>query len=72
MDVEDDVGLCGGGYGALHAEGLDGVVGVAEACGVDDAEGESVGREGFLDGVACSAWGGADDGAVVAEECVEE
>ena len=70
--IEDDVGLYYGFDGALNAEGFNGVVAVAQSCGVDDAEGCPFNDKGLFDGVACGAGNVADDGTIVMQECVEE
>ena len=51
---------------------LDVAGGVAQAGGVDEAEGDAIEVEGLFDGVAGGAGLGADDGAVGAEEGVEK
>ena len=68
----DDAGLTGGFVAALDAELLYGVVGVAQTCGVEETEGVPVDVDGVLHDVARGAFDGADDGALFADEAVEE
>ena len=75
---DDDVGTTGCCQRTLNAQLLDAVVGVAQACRIDEAElgtTGSVGRgevEGVLDGVACGTLDVAHDGLVLLKELVEE
>ena len=72
-DGEDEVGGGELGVGAGDAGGFDGVAGGgAEAGGVDEAEGEAVEVDDFLDGVAGGAGEVADDGALEAQQLIEE
>ena len=72
LDVEDDGGGVDGFLGAGDAALLDGVVGGAEACGVEEAEGESVKGDGVFDDVAGGAVDVADDGAVFVKDSVKQ
>ena len=72
MEIEHDVGLCGGFTAAFDSKVLNLVVGMAEAGSVDESESNAVEYESLFDGVASSAGYGADNGAVIAEEGVEE
>lgn len=56
--------------GALDALGFDGIGGGADAGGIDEADGDALEVDGFLDGIACGSGGVRDDGAVEAEEVV--
>lgn len=71
-DEEGDGGAGGGGAGALDADGFDGVGGVAQSGGVDEAEEVVADFKGVFDGVAGGAVDVADYGAFFAEEAVEE
>ena len=72
VDIKDDVGLYYGFDGALNAEEFNRVVAVAQSSGVDNAERGPIDDKGLFDGVACGAGDVADDGAVVAQQGVEE
>ena len=72
VDEKDDVGVGDGLACALDAEGLDAVVAVAEAGGVDEAEGDAVESQCLLDGVTRGARNIGDDGTVVAQQGVEK
>ena len=71
-DVEDEVGFFQGFPTATDALAFDVVGGRAQAGGVDEHDGDAANVGGFLDGVAGRAGGVGDDGAVVAEQLVEE
>jgi hypothetical protein len=58
--------------GAFEAAAFEVAGGVAQAGGVDEAHGDAAEVDGFLDGVAGGAGFGADDGAVEAEQAVEQ
>ena len=60
------------GDGTLDAKVLNGVVGVADASGVNEAESDAAELDGVFDGIARGALNVADDGAFLAEEGVEE
>ena len=70
--VEDDGGLLNGLIGALYADTLQLVVGLAYAGGVDEAEEGAVDVEGVLDGVAGGAGDVRHDGAFVLEQRVQQ
>ena len=70
--MEDEVGFLYGLFCPLDAFLFYEVIGGVNACGIDDAEGDALKVEAFFDGVACGSWGGANDGAVEAEESIEE
>ena len=69
---QDDGGALDGGQRTVDAKALDLVGGVADACCVDEAEGDAAELDGVFDGVAGSALYVTDDGALFAEEGVEE
>ena len=69
---QDNLGTLDSGYGALDAEALDGVTGVAYASCVDEAEGDASEVDGIFNGIAGGALYVADDGALFSEEGVEE
>jgi hypothetical protein len=71
-DFDDEVGAFEFLVGALDADALDFVATFAEAGGIDEAEGDAVDLDDFLDGVAGGAGGGADDGALEAEQAIEQ
>ena len=60
--VNDDIGLLDLGPGALDADLLDGVVGVAQASGVDEVDGHPFDADLLDDAVAGGAGDGGDDG----------
>ena len=72
QDVQNQIGGCQCSTAAADAFDLDFVAGFAEAGGVNEDDGETANVGGFLDGVAGGAGDGGDDGAVVAEELIEE
>ena len=57
---------------ALDSEVFDGVVGVAQSGGVDEAECVVSDGESVFDGVACGAVDVGHDGALLAEDEVEQ
>ena len=63
-EQDDDLCAFHGLQTALYAETLDGVVGVADAGGIDEAEGVAAEHDGVFDDVARGALDVADDGAV--------
>ena len=67
---QNDAGTLGGIDGALDAEILYLVVGMADAGGIDEAEGDVAKLDAVLDGVARGTLNVADDGAVFAKEGV--
>ena len=71
-DFEDEIGAVEFLVGALDADLFDGVASIAETGGIDEAEGDTVDLDDFLDGVAGGAGVGADDGALEAEQAIEE
>ena len=71
-DEEDEAGLVNPGVAALYAEGFDLVGRVAQPCGVDEAEEQSIDVHHLLHRVARRAVDVADDGTLLAEEGVEE
>ena len=71
-EPEDDAGGGEGFVGALYAEGFDGVGGVAQAGGVNKAEGYAFEFDIFFDGVASSSVDVTYDGSVVAGEGIKE
>ena len=71
-DTEDDLRLLYLLYGAVYARLLDVVVGGAQAGRVDHPEFGARDVERLLDGVACGARAGADDGAIVAQQRVHQ
>lgn len=71
-DFDDEVGAVEFALGALDADALDVVMGLAQAGGIDQAERDAVNLDDFLNGVAGGAGGGADDGTLKAEEGIEQ
>ena len=71
-DEDDDDGAVDGLTRSLDADLLDGVVGVAQAGGVDEAEVIVAELDCLFDGVAGCAMYVADYGAVIADESVEQ
>jgi hypothetical protein len=71
-DFDDEVGAVEFAFGALDADALDVVGGLAQAGGIDEAERDAMHLDDFLDGVACGASGGTDDGTLEAEEGIEQ
>ena len=69
---EDDGGLLHLLIGALDADALDNVGGLAYAGGVDEAEGDAAEVDGVFDDIACGAVDVAHDGSLFAYEGVEE
>ena len=69
---EDEVRAGGEVAGALDALALDGGAGLAQAGGVDEADGNAAEEERLLERVARGAGLGRDDGAALAEQAVEE
>ena len=67
---QNDAGTLGGIDGALDAEILYLVVSMADAGGIDEAEGDVAKLDAVLDGVARGTLNVADDGAVFAKEGV--
>ena len=61
---QDDLGTLGSCYGAVYTHQLYLVVSMANACGIDEAEGNATQLDGVFDGVARSALDVADDGAL--------
>lgn len=58
--------------GAQDAGVLEEVLGRADACGIDEADGDAAEIDDFLEGVAGGAGEMADDGALVTEEAIEQ
>lgn len=71
-EINDGVSVFEGVAGALDADPFDGVVGVAEAGGVDEEAGQTADLASFFEGVAGGASDGGDDGAVGAEKTIQE
>ena len=71
-EPDDDGGLVEFLEGALDAHALDGVVGLADAGGVDEAEGDALQHDGVFDDVAGGAVDVGDEGAVFLDEAVEQ
>ena len=69
---DDDGGFRQLAVGALYAETLYLVCRAADACRVDEAEGETMQGGGVLNHVACGAVDVADDGLVLMEQLVEQ
>ena len=69
---QDDAGTAGCGYGTLDAEILYLVIGVADAGGVDKAEGDAAKLDGVFDGIAGGALYVGDDGSFFTEKGVEQ
>lgn len=69
---EDDLCFFSGFDAAFDAHLLDGVGGSADACCVDEAEGDVVKSDSVFDDVAGGALDVADDSTVVTQECVEQ
>lgn len=61
---QDDAGTANGGNRALNAEVLYLVVGVADACGVDESECDATQLNGVFDGIAGGTLNVAHDGAL--------
>ena len=70
--MNDDIGLLDLGPGALDADLLDGVVGVAQAGGVDEVDGYAFDADLLDDAVAGGAGDGGDDGNFGAGQGVEQ
>ena len=70
--VHDDIGLLDLGPGALDADLLDGVVGVAQAGSVDEVDGYAFDADLLDDAVAGGAGNGGDDGDFGAGQGVEQ
>ena len=70
--MNDDIGLLDLGPGALDADLLDGVVGVAQASGVDEVDGYAFDADLLDDAVAGGAGDGGDDGNFGAGQGVEQ
>ena len=68
---EDDSGFFDGLKSAVDADFLNLVGCLADAGGVDEAEGDAVDVDGVFDGVARGAVNVADDGTVVSQKTVE-
>lgn len=71
-EPDDDGGLVEFLEGTLDAHALDGVVGLADAGGVDEAEGDALQHDGVFDDVAGGAMDVGDEGAVFLDEAVEQ
>ena len=72
VDVEDDAGRGDGSAGAVDTDAFHSVGAGTQAGCVDEAEEVVAQVQGLLDGVAGGAWHVADDGAVVAQQGVEQ
>src|SRR5215831_4523826 len=70
--MQNKVGLFEAFVAATDAFFLDFVGGIAEAGGINEDHGQAPNVGGFLDGIACGARDGRDDGSIVAEELVEK
>lgn len=68
----DDTGTLSSGNRSVYAHQLNLVFCVADACGVNEAEGDAIELNGVFDGIAGSALYVTDDGALFAEESIEE
>ena len=66
------MGTLGGSNGTLDTKVLDGIVGMADAGGIDEAEGDVAQLDGVFDGVTRSALYVADDGAFFAKQSIEQ
>ena len=60
---QDDGGTLGSSDGAVDTEAFNVVIGVADACGVDESEGDAAKLDGVFDGIAGGALNVADDGS---------
>ena len=69
---DDDTGFADGCVGAVDANLLDGVGGLANAGGVDESEGDALQVDVVFDGVAGGAVNIGNDGAVVFQQSVQE
>ena len=71
-DFEDQISALEFRLGALNADALNGVAPFTQSGGIDETKGDAVDLDDFFDGVARGAGGGADDGALEAEQAIEE
>ena len=69
---QDDGGTLCGAEGTVDAEAFNLVIGVADACGVDESESDASQLDGVFDGIAGGALDVADDGTFFANKSIEE
>lgn len=69
---QDDGGTLCGAEGTVDAEAFNLVVGVADACGVDESEGDASQLDAVFDGIAGGALDVAYDGTFFTNKGIEE
>ena len=69
---QDDGGTLGSSEGAVDAEAFNVVIGVADACCVDESEGDAAQLDGVFDSIAGGTLNVADNGTFLTDKGIEE